>query len=82
MNARTRRIVIVLAGFAVGAAGAVAMVGLAANATLAADAVAPSKAPSSSPPPATPPATGPSPQRFEPTEKVRADFEVSFPIDI
>ena len=25
---------------------------------------------------------GPSPNRFEPTEKVRADFDVSFPIDI
>jgi hypothetical protein len=25
---------------------------------------------------------GPSPQRFNPTEKVRADFPVSFPIDI
>lgn len=25
---------------------------------------------------------GPSPSRFEPTEKVRADFDVSFPIDI
>jgi len=28
------------------------------------------------------PASGPSPARFEPTEKVRADFDVSFPIDI
>jgi hypothetical protein len=27
-------------------------------------------------------APGPSPQRFNPTEKVRADFPVSFPIDI
>jgi hypothetical protein len=26
--------------------------------------------------------TAPSPARFEPTEKVRADFDVSFPIDI
>lgn len=26
--------------------------------------------------------TGPTPQRFDPTEKVRADFPVSFPIDI
>ena len=41
-------------------------------------------------PPATPSADtsaapapkGPSPSRFEPTEKVRADFDVSFPIDI
>jgi hypothetical protein len=33
--------------------------------------------------PATPPApAGKSPARFEPTEKVRADFDVSFPIDI
>jgi hypothetical protein len=30
----------------------------------------------------TPPPKGPSPNRFEPTEKVRADFDVSFPIDI
>ena len=28
------------------------------------------------------PPKGPSPNRFEPTEKVRADFDVSFPIDI
>ena len=27
-------------------------------------------------------ASGPSPARFNPTEKVRADFPVSFPIDI
>jgi hypothetical protein len=26
--------------------------------------------------------SGPSPARFEPTEKVRADFDVSFPVDI
>lgn len=26
--------------------------------------------------------TGPTPQRFDPTEKVRADFPVAFPIDI
>ena len=32
-------------------------------------------------PPGTVPA-GPPPQRFNPTEKVRADFPVSFPIDI
>ena len=32
------------------------------------------------PPDAAP--AGPSPQRFNPTEKVRADFPVSFPIDI
>jgi len=29
-----------------------------------------------------PPASTSSPARFEPTEKVRADFDVSFPIDI
>jgi type IV secretory pathway VirB10-like protein len=29
-----------------------------------------------------PPPKEPSPNRFEPTEKVRADFDVSFPIDI
>ena len=30
-----------------------------------------------------PPATGKgSPQRFEPTEKVRPDFDVAFPVDI
>jgi hypothetical protein len=32
--------------------------------------------------PAKPDAARSAPQRFEPTEKVRADFEVSFPIDI
>jgi hypothetical protein len=31
---------------------------------------------------AAPAAKGSSPARFEPTEKVRADFDVSFPIDI
>jgi len=31
---------------------------------------------------APPTAKGPSPQRFTPTEQVRADFDVSFPIDI
>jgi len=31
---------------------------------------------------AVPVPKGPSPSRFEPTEKVRADFDVSFPIDI
>ena len=29
-----------------------------------------------------PAASGPSPARFEPTEKVRADFDVAFPVDI
>jgi len=32
--------------------------------------------------PAAPASSGPTPERFEPTEKVRADFDVSFPIDI
>ena len=32
------------------------------------------------PPP--PRSTGPTPQRFDPSEEVRADFPVSFPIDI
>jgi cytoskeletal protein RodZ len=31
---------------------------------------------------AAPAPKGPAPSRFEPTEKVRADFDVSFPIDI
>lgn len=34
------------------------------------------------PPPATPTAGKGSPQRFEPTEKVRPDFDVAFPVDI
>ena len=32
------------------------------------------------PPPAK--STGPTPQRFDPSEEVRADFPVSFPVDI
>lgn len=34
------------------------------------------------PPPADARSVGPTPQRFDPSEKVRADFPVSFPIDI
>ncbi|MGA0103933.1 MAG: hypothetical protein ACO3LH_09500 [Steroidobacteraceae bacterium] len=34
------------------------------------------------PAPARPAAPGPTPQRFAPSEEVRADFAVSFPIDI
>lgn len=34
------------------------------------------------PPPPPPGSKGPSPQRFVPSEQVRADFDVSFPIDI
>ncbi len=33
-------------------------------------------------PPAKPVAAKGSPQRFEPTEKVRPDFDVAFPVDI
>jgi hypothetical protein len=46
---------------------------------------APAPAAEDGPPPASPPearSTGPTPQRFDPSEKVRADFPVSFPIDI
>jgi cytoskeletal protein RodZ len=39
----------------------------------------PSEATAGKPPPK---AVGATPGRFEPTEKVRADFDVSFPIDI
>ena len=43
-------------------------------------------APASSPPAASPPASTAKPartqDRFEPSEKVRADFDVSFPVDI
>jgi len=41
----------------------------------------PTAAPTSAPPDAKRP-VGPTPGRFEPTEKVRADFDVAFPIDI
>lgn len=34
------------------------------------------------PPPPDARPTGPTPQRFDPSEEVRADFPVSFPIDI
>jgi predicted lipid-binding transport protein (Tim44 family) len=34
------------------------------------------------PPPKTEADKGPSPQRFVPSEQVRADFDVSFPVDI
>ena len=40
------------------------------------------KPPANAPDGAAPAPKGPSPSRFEPTEKVRADFDVSFPIDI
>lgn len=39
-----------------------------------------SKAPAATPPGSRPPA--PTQQRFTPSEKVRADFPISFPIDI
>ena len=41
----------------------------------------PAAAPTSAPPDPRRP-VGPTPGRFEPTEKVRADFDVAFPIDI
>ena len=45
--------------------------------------VAESQAEEDVPPPAPEArSTGPTPQRFDPSEKVRADFPVSFPIDI
>lgn len=45
---------------------------------------APAATPTVVPPvaPTTAPAATVSPERFEPTDKVRADFDVSFPIDI
>ena len=48
------------------------------------DGVPPAKPPAEAPDGAAPApaAKGPSPSRFEPTEKLRADFDVSFPIDI
>jgi len=46
-----------------------------------APAAASEEGPSPAPEPA-PRSTGPTPQRFDPSEKVRADFPVSFPIDI
>ncbi len=42
---------------------------------------APAAAPSTAKPDSTRP-VGPTPGRFEPTEKVRADFDVAFPVDI
>jgi len=41
----------------------------------------PAAAPTNAPPDSRRP-VGPTPGRFEPTEKVRADFDVAFPIDI
>ena len=49
----------------------------AATAATAATADAPAATPA-----ATPAAARGSPQRFEPTEKVRPDFDVAFPVDI
>lgn len=50
----------------------------------AAPATSAAPAPATPPGPAVVPAPPPavSPERFEPTDKVRADFDVSFPIDI
>jgi hypothetical protein len=51
-----------------------------------ADAPAEKSAEEEEPPPGSVPRkpgnVGPTPGRFEPTEKVRADFDVSFPVDI
>jgi hypothetical protein len=41
----------------------------------------PAAAPTTAPPDPKRP-VGPTPGRFEPTEKVRADFDVAFPVDI
>jgi hypothetical protein len=54
----------------------------AAAAPAAAATAAPADAPQATTPAATPAAAKGSPQRFEPTEKVRADFDVAFPVDI
>lgn len=48
----------------------------------AAEPPAAEQAPATEPVPAPPASTGPTPQRFAPSEEVRADFAVSFPIDI
>jgi hypothetical protein len=58
---------------------AVAAALLAGGVALVAVAQTPPQTPAVTPPPAAPPV---SPERFEPTDKVRADFDVSFPIDI
>lgn len=42
---------------------------------------APVKTPDAAPPPKPAAAKG-SPQRFEPSERVRPDFDVAFPVDI
>jgi len=46
------------------------------------DAAGPQAAEDAPPPAPEARSTGPTPQRFDPSEKVRADFPVSFPIDI
>lgn len=62
--------------------------GAPAPATPAAPAGEPAKPPAAKddgaapPPPPPPDSSKPSPQRFEPTEKVRPDFDVAFPVDI
>ena len=52
------------------------------TAPAAPDAAAPQAAEDAPPPAPEARSTGPTPQRFDPSEKVRADFPVSFPIDI
>ncbi len=54
----------------------------AAVAPAAAAAEATAVAPQAAQPPAASAAAKGSPQRFEPTEKVRPDFDVAFPVDI
>ena len=70
------------AWLALATSGAVA-VALAQSPSAAAPTAPPAATPAATPPapPAAPPAAV-SPERFEPTDKVRADFDVSFPIDI
>ena len=86
---RTLKYVLVAAAFA----GGVVLVARAQTpAAPAAKAPAPAATPAPAPattstvvPPVAPttaPAAAVSPERFEPTDKVRADFDVSFPIDI
>jgi hypothetical protein len=54
----------------------------AAAAPAAAAAAATEDAPQAAKPASAPAAAKGSPQRFEPTEKVRPDFDVAFPVDI
>jgi hypothetical protein len=80
---RTMKLVLAGAAAAVG----VVLVAVAQTPPTAAPATVPAVVPAPAVPKATPTAqtAAPvvaSPERFEPTDKVRADFDVSFPIDI